>query len=125
TVYIIGDTIDEVDENFNIHFTSVTSTASAYAGPAAICTIIDDDDVMPSLAINNVTVTEKVGGMLSTATFTVSLTRPATSPVTFDFATADGTAVAGSDYQASSGTLTINAGEQTKNIGITIIGDDV
>ena len=39
-------------------------------------------------------------------TFTVTLSNPSYQPVTVDYATADGTARAGSDYTAVGGTLT-------------------
>jgi chitinase len=45
--------------------------------------------------------------------------------VTVKFATADGTATAGSDYVARSGTLTFAPGETTKTISIAAIGDSV
>jgi len=43
--------------------------------------------------------------------------------VTVHYATGDGTAVAGSDYQAASGTLTFNPGETSKTIFVSVIGD--
>ena len=46
---------------------------------------------------------EAASGTLS---FRVALSRAAEAAVTVDYATADGTAVAGTDYEAASGTLT-------------------
>ena len=43
-------------------------------------------------------------GVASLAAFTVSLSSPSALPVTVDYSTADGTAIAGSDYTAASGT---------------------
>ena len=40
-----------------------------------------------------------------------------------DFATADGTALAGQDYTASSGTLVFNPGETSKNVTVVVFGD--
>ena len=45
--------------------------------------------------------------------FTVTLSAPSTQPVTVQYATADGTATAGSDYQARNGTLTITPSTAT------------
>ncbi|HEV8632454.1 MAG TPA: Calx-beta domain-containing protein, partial [Thermoanaerobaculia bacterium] len=45
------------------------------------------------------------------------------APVTVSFATADGSAVAGTDYVATSGTLTFAPGETVQTIPITILGD--
>ena len=57
--------------------------------------------------------------------FTVSLDRVSTLPVSVDWATSDGTATAGEDYVASSGTLTFNPGTAAKSIQITLIGDAI
>ena len=76
----------------------------------------------PALSINDVTVSEGNAGT-STGTFTVTLSAAAASAVTVNYATADGTATAGSDYVASSGTLTFSAGQTTKTIAVTINGD--
>ena len=51
------------------------------------------------------------------------LSRPAFGPVTVDYATSDGTATAGADYTATSGTLTFSATEQTKTVSVRILDD--
>ncbi|MGE0363392.1 MAG: Calx-beta domain-containing protein, partial [Vicinamibacterales bacterium] len=61
--------------------------------------------LLPLLTITDATVTEGNAGSVA-ATFTVSLSAASTDPVTVDYATANGTATAGSDYTAASGTLT-------------------
>ncbi len=50
--------------------------------------------------------------------FTVTLDRPSTGTVTLNYATANGTATAGSDYVAGSGTLTFAPGETSKTIHV-------
>jgi Calx-beta domain len=55
--------------------------------------------------------------------FLVTLNHVATSPVTVDYQTADGTATVGSDYRVASGTLTIPAGSRRGKITIRVIGD--
>ena len=57
--------------------------------------------------------------------FAVTLDRAATSAVTVDYATADGTAAAGKDYRAARGTLTFLAGERLKMVSITVLDDSV
>ena len=52
-----------------------------------------------------------------TASFAVTLDRAAGTTVTVDYATSDGTATAGSDYAAASGTLTFAAGDTVKDRG--------
>jgi hypothetical protein len=55
--------------------------------------------------------------------FTLTLSAPADGPVTVNYATANGTATAGSDYVAQSGTVTFAAGETSKTISIVVNGD--
>ena len=73
-----------------------------------------------SLSVADATATE--GGNLA---FTVSLDQPATVPVTVDYATADGSATAPSDYTAASGTLTFAAGDTTKQVVVHTVADGV
>jgi hypothetical protein len=57
------------------------------------------------------------------ALFTVTNTTPSTLPLTVSYATADGTAVGGSDYTATSGTLTFAPGVTTETIRVPILDD--
>jgi len=68
---------------------------------------------LPSISLSDATVTE---GSTANAVFTVALSNAYSKPVTVNYATADAGAVAGSDYQAVSGTLTFAPGETTKTI---------
>ena len=55
--------------------------------------------------------------------FAVTLSRAPSGTVTVDYATADGTATAGSDYTARSGTLTFAAGETGKTVSVPVLDD--
>ena len=55
--------------------------------------------------------------------FTVTLDEAASGTVTVDYSTSDGSADAGDDYTAKSGTLSFSAGETSKTISITIEDD--
>jgi hypothetical protein len=57
--------------------------------------------------------------------FTVRLSAPSTQAVTVSYSTANGTATAGSDYTAATGTLTFAPGETSKTIGVSVLGDTV
>ena len=73
----------------------------------------------PSISTANVTA--NVGSAAAaSAVFTVSLSKAATTPVTVQYATADGTAKAGVDYTAKSGTLTFPAGTTTQTVSVAI-----
>ncbi|MCP5432435.1 MAG: FG-GAP repeat protein [Alphaproteobacteria bacterium] len=58
-----------------------------------------------------------------TITFSVSLTGAALAPVTVDYETIDGTALAGIDYVATSGQIAFAVGEQSKTITVTVNAD--
>jgi hypothetical protein len=76
----------------------------------------------PNLSIDPATVTEGNAGAVS-ATFTVRLSAASSEAITIDYATADGTATVGSDYQPTSGTLTFAPGETTKTLTVLVNGD--
>lgn len=75
------------------------------------------------ISINDVTVNEQNTGS-TTATFTVTLSEPAATPVTFDIATQNGTATAGSDYTAKTLTAqSIPAGSTTYTFAVQVTSD--
>src|SRR5262249_56750415 len=57
--------------------------------------------------------------------FPVTLSRQFGLPVTVGYATVEGSATAGSDYAAASGTLTFAPGETAKTIDVTVFGDSL
>jgi len=80
--------------------------------------------LVPTVAIDSVATLEGLAGTTTVARFTVTLSVAAATPVTVDYATADGTATAGVDYVATGGTLTFAPGEMSKIVGVTILGDN-
>jgi hypothetical protein len=62
-------------------------------------------------------------GPSSIAAFTVSLASPSAGTTTVSYATADGTALAGTHYIATPGTLTFAPGETSKGILVPTIND--
>ncbi len=81
-----------------------------------------DSATTPTMTIGDVTVTEGNTGTRA-ASFTVTLSTAYSQPVSVAYATANGTAAAGSDYQSASGTLTFAPGEMSKTITILVNGD--
>ena len=63
------------------------------------------------------------GQRFHTLRFRVFLSRMLPSPVRVDYATSDGTARAGSDYHATSGTLFFAAGETAKTVSVRVLDD--
>jgi hypothetical protein len=78
----------------------------------------------PTVAVSNATIVEGNSGT-SNMVFTVSLAHSSTQQVTVGFQTADGTALAASDYTATSGTLTFAAGQTSLTVTVPIVGDTV
>ncbi|NOK07235.1 Ig domain-containing protein,Calx-beta domain-containing protein, partial [Myxococcus xanthus] len=102
TVQVVGDTLNEPNETFFVNVTNVNGATVADGQGQG--TIINDDAV-PALSVGDASATEGNSGT-ATMTFTVSLGAASGQTVTVNYATADGTANAGSDYVARSGTLT-------------------
>ena len=73
-----------------------------------------------SLSVANATVQE---GPNATLDFVVTLSRARHEATTVDYATSDGTATAGSDYTADSGTLSFAIGETEKTVSVTVLDD--
>jgi chitinase len=122
-VAISGDTTVENDETFTVTLSNPTGGATIKTG-SATGTIANDDaaQTLPSISISNASKAEGNSGT-SNMTFTVTLSSASTSPVTVKYATSDGTAAAGADYTAASGTLTFAAGETSKTVNVAINGD--
>lgn len=76
----------------------------------------------PLLGISNVELTEGNAGTKAFV-FTVLLSEPSATPVTVGYSTRNGTAQAGSDYIATSGTLTFAPGDDLKQITVQVTGD--
>ena len=79
---------------------------------------------LPALSIADASVDEGDTGS-TTLDFTVTLERTATETVSVDWATSDGTAEAGTDYTAATGSLTFNTGDKQKTLSVTVAGDNV
>lgn len=74
------------------------------------------------ISVSGGSVTEGNSGA-TPLTFTVTLSAAAASTVTVNYATANGTAAAGSDFTAASGTLTFAPGEVSKTVSVDVLGD--
>ena len=77
---------------------------------------------LPNVSIGDATVVEGNTGTTS-ASFDVTLSAASSSTVSVNYATANGTATAGSDYAAASGLVTFPAGVTRQTVTIAISGD--
>ncbi|MFC3168022.1 Calx-beta domain-containing protein, partial [Paracoccus fontiphilus] len=124
TVYVGHDTLDEIDENF---FVELSDPVGATFGPGnatlvATGWVLDDDGagLNRSMAISAPVLVEGAGHQ---AVFTLSLSQAYATDTTFSFATFDGTARAGSDYVARSGTVTFLAGQTEAVVTVNLLND--
>ena len=119
SVTVNGDTATEANETLLLNISNAANAGISDAQGSA--TIANDDG--PNLRINDVAVTEGNSGT-KVLTFTVSTPTAAAVPITYTIATANGTATAGSDYEARTLTgETIAAGQLSRTFAVTINGD--
>jgi hypothetical protein len=118
SVLVRGDTRTEANETFFVRLSQPTGATLADA--EGVGTIRNDD--RPALTVANVRVTEGNSGTTN-AVFTLTLSVPTMRAVTVNFATANGTAAARSDYVARSGKVTFAAGQMTQTVSVAVIGD--
>jgi uncharacterized repeat protein (TIGR01451 family) len=77
----------------------------------------------PTISLAPLTI--QVNEASTTLGLTVTLSTTSCESVTVDYVSADGTATAGSDFTALSGTLTFQPGDRTETIDVTIINDNL
>jgi predicted extracellular nuclease len=103
------------------------TVTAAYSGAGALQPSMADvvAVVVPAISINDVRVREADGSIVPTvpALFTVTLSAPSTETVTVSFATANITALGGSDYVSTSGPLLFAPGETTQTIAVDVNAD--
>jgi uncharacterized Zn-binding protein involved in type VI secretion len=119
SVAVLGDALDEADESFAVSLSGAQN--ATLADSQGLGTILDNDPT-PTLTINDVSVTEGNSGSVN-AVFTVSLSAASGLPVSVAYATANGAAIAGSDYTAKTGTLSFAPGVTTQTLSVAVLGD--
>lgn len=118
TLAVAGDIEDESDEHF---FLNLSNPTNATLGDGTGRVTILDDDTTPSLSISDVSVAEDVEA--GTATLSVTLSPAGKQTVTVEYASQNGSATAGEDYEAVSGLLTFNVGDTVKAVTVPINDD--
>ncbi|MFN8090604.1 MAG: Calx-beta domain-containing protein, partial [Mycobacterium sp.] len=101
---------------------SMTNIVAKDAGTTTKWQTLLTAPAQPSISIGNAAKNEGNSGT-SNMTFTVTLSKASTKPVTVQYATSNGTATAGQDYTAATGTITFAAGETSKTINVAVAGD--
>lgn len=118
-VLVCGDTVVEPDETFVVNLTRVMNGVPARTAIGG--TILDDDDI-PAIQVLTVRAPEPASGS-APMSFRATLSRSSTEEVRFNYATQNDTAVAGSDYVATSGTAVIAPGNIEATIVVPVLAD--
>ncbi len=117
TVTVIGDTLHEDTETFQVSLDNVVNATLGNSG--AIATILDDD-LPPALTIANSSASEGDEQLI----FSLILDAPSGKDITVDYQTGNGTAIAPADYSAiPSSSLTFAPGETLQLVTVTVIDD--
>ncbi|HUR76445.1 MAG TPA: Calx-beta domain-containing protein [Acidimicrobiales bacterium] len=120
TVTVAGDALYEVMESFRVNLSNPSGATIADGQGLGK---IQNDDPRPSVSIADVSKLEGAAGATTKLTFTVRLSAVSGAQTKVHWATADGTAVAGTDYTAANATVLIPAGATTKTFTVTVKGD--
>ena len=118
-VAVVDDAVDEADEeSFAVTLSGPSGATLAHALATGV---IRDDDEPPALSVADAAGDEDVGAL----EFAVALSAPSGIEVSASYATADGTATAGGDYAAATGTLMFAPGEVSRMIAVSVIDDSL
>jgi hypothetical protein len=123
TVMVAPDALHEMNEAFSLKF----SNPIALIMPKDFDSVpgqIEDDDAAPTVDVTDVSVIEGNDGVAK-AVFTVTLASVSGKQEVVKFSTADGTAVAGVDYEATGGYLVFEPGIDTLTVSVAVMGDKV
>jgi beta propeller repeat protein len=116
-------TNNNIDDGFpKISGDNIVFARSTDGGTNNNLILFTPESSLPSLSINNLAVVE---GINLRTTLTVRLSAASNSIVNVNYATRNGTAIAGRDYTAINGRLTFNPGETVKNIVVPILNNNL
>jgi hypothetical protein len=125
TVSLIDDNLYEGATRETIGLTLSEPSGDVTLGSQKTATLtIHENDGRPSIIPSNPSVPEGHSGT-TTVQYIVRLTNASVETISINYATADNTANAGTDYVATSGTLTFQPGEVEKTFPVQINGDTV
>jgi large repetitive protein len=118
-VSVLGNRVSEENKTF---FVNLRNPVNATIADGQGLGSVRDNDRDPALSIDDVTIEE--GGVGKTiATFQLRLSAPSGKPVSVSFATADGSAVAGSDFLGTNGVVEIPPGTVEVGLPMIVLGN--
>lgn len=115
-VNTLQDAFDEDAETFTLGITGLVNATGEDSGSASIA----DDDTGPSVTVDDASTSEGTGAL-----FAVRLSAASGVQVTVSLSTADGSAVAPDDYQATSTSVTFDPGQTLKSVTVPTASDSV
>ena len=118
---VAGDFRFEPDETFTVTISGVMNAALDLANATATGTILNDDP-RPTLLIQPASQVEG-DAYTNLLTFMATLSADSAEAISIDYATANGTALAGVDYFPTNGTLTFNPGITNLPISVVLKSD--
>ena len=121
TIPIVDDQLAEGNETFAVGIQNPGS-GSLGVPRTVLVTIIDNNS---PAAISMADAAVNVAESTPTATITLLRSGNTSQAATVNFATSNSSALAGSDYTASSGTVTFAAGQVTQTISVPITNDTI
>ncbi|BAY68975.1 hypothetical protein NIES23_17650 [Trichormus variabilis NIES-23] len=128
-ILTINPTADTtVESNETVALTLASGTGYTVGTTTAVTGTITNDDTLPTGITINLSGSQTIvegNSSPQNVTYTVTLSQASSQIITVQYATANGTATAGSDYTSTTGTLTFNPGETSKVINIPILNDSV
>lgn len=116
TISSVNDSLFELQETFYVNLSGATNGASISDNQGV--GTINDNDTAPAFSVNDVSADEG-----SNLTFTVTKSGSASLTHGVTYATANGTATAGSDYTSASGSLSFGTSETTKTVTVATATD--
>ena len=125
SVCAVDDAEEDPGEGLIVRFGALPAGVSGMRDRDAATFAIVDNDGPPGVSIGDATVRERRGSTYSRLIFTLTLDRRADVESSVGWRTVDGTATAGEDYVAASGTATIRRGNNWTQIEVETIYDEV
>ena len=120
SVSVVDDGIGESDETFTV---TLTNPVNVTVDDGSATGTITDTGANPTMSVMNILSVSGAEDTIGSLAFVVTLQPAGTLEATAAYATADGTATAGNDYEAKTGTLTFAVGETAKTIMVPVKAD--
>uniref|UniRef100_UPI002492ABFF Calx-beta domain-containing protein n=1 Tax=Aquimarina aggregata TaxID=1642818 RepID=UPI002492ABFF len=120
-IAILGDVIVEPTETFTgtIAITNTNAQQATITTPTATSTINDNDGSIATIITTNIASEPSTNGL-----FTINLSNPISTSTTINYIIS-GTAIPNEDYTALSGSLTIEAGDVSEFISVSVLDDTI